>query len=63
MKNITIRKYSYKWKETNLLDDLKFREIAKSKSAIEEILREILKDNKQFLKLFLSCSAILIYLK
>ena len=46
MKNITIRKYSHKWKETNLLDDLKFREIAKSKSAIEEILREILKDNK-----------------
>ena len=62
MKNITIRKYSHKWKETNLLDDLKFREIAKSKSAIEEILREIL-NIKQFLKLFLSCSVILIYLK
>lgn len=41
-----LEKYNKKWKKATLMDDLKFREVAKSKEAVEEILRVILKDNK-----------------
>ena len=44
-KEETLKKYSKKFEEANLIEDLKFREIAKSKEAIEEILRVILDDD------------------
>ena len=44
-KEKTLKKYSKKFEEANLIEDLKFREIAKSKEAVEEILRTILNDD------------------
>ena len=40
-----ILKYLRKIEKANLVEDIKFREVAKSKEAIEEILRVILKDD------------------
>jgi predicted transposase/invertase (TIGR01784 family) len=40
-----ILKYLKKIEKANLVEDIKFREVAKSKEAIEEILRVILKDD------------------
>ena len=41
-----LKKYLQKIEKANLFEDIKFREIAKSKEAIEEILRIILSDDK-----------------
>lgn len=42
--DLKMAKYLSKIKKANLIEDIKFREIAKSKGAIEEILRAILDD-------------------
>ena len=47
-----ILKYLKKIEKANLVEDIKFREVAKSKEAIEEILRVILKDDDLF-KMFI----------
>ena len=44
LKEKRIREFAKRFEEASLIEDLKFREIAKSKEAVEEILRTILND-------------------
>ena len=44
LKEKRIKDFAKRFEEASLIEDLKFREIAKSKEAVEEILRTILKD-------------------
>ena len=44
LKEKRIKELTKRFEEASLIEDLKFREIAKSKEAIEEILRTILND-------------------
>lgn len=46
LKEKRIREFAKRFEESNLIEDLKFREIAKSKEAVEEILQTILNDDK-----------------
>ena len=45
LKEKRIREFAKRFEEASLIEDLKFREIAKSKEAVEEILRTILNDD------------------
>ena len=45
LKEKRIREFAKRFEEASLIEDLKFREIAKSKEAVEEILRTILDDD------------------
>ena len=40
LKEKRIREFAKRFEEASLIEDLKFREIAKSKEAVEEILRQ-----------------------
>ena len=45
LKEKRIKEFAKRFEEASLIEDLKFREIAKSKEAVEEILRTILDDD------------------
>ena len=46
LKEKRIKEFAERFEESNLIEDLRFREVAKSKEAVEEILRTILNDDK-----------------